>query len=171
VSSLNQIKTVMDKEDEVSVHSGLTNSSNSTRSSECTPSLENVEENQKKLVQIYNTGEPWLLNKETLNNIGKYVRNVIVKKIKFIEGENTTGLSKEAAERTKRFPSFWQPDLTKLNSVQRDIFREYPEFDKQSLEVQARAWMGMRTKVKKEIRAHRNNVQSHIQRGIIAGKF
>ena len=126
---------------------------------------------RRHLIETYQTCEPYPYNKETLASIGKIVRQVLVKKVKFIEHEHTSGMSRQMIDKTRIFPSFWQPDLTQQNNIQSDLFREFEELQRSSLKTKAIAWMGMRRKVLKSIREHRNTVCTAIQQDMIAGKY
>ena len=82
--------------------------------------------------------------------------------IKFIENDNICGLSKEAVERIRKFPSFWKPDLTKQYSLQMDLFNECLDMTNGTLYDKVQAWKGMRDKVIQSICAHRNTVLTQI---------
>lgn len=124
---------------------------------------------RRLLIQVYQTCEPFPYNRETLTSIGKTVRRVIVRKVKFIENEHTSGMTKEMIENTRKFPSFWQPDLTCTNTIQSDLFEEREELRNATLKVKAIAWMGMRTKVMSSIRQHRSAVCTSIQSEMLDG--
>ena len=121
------------------------------------------------LMGIYSGQMGDYLTKETLNEIGKHVRTQVVRKIKFIPFETISGLTKEAIENTRKFPSFWQPDLTVQNTVQNDIFALYPTLANGDLRTKAFAWMGMRQKVIESIRMHQNNTKNTIQKNVVEG--
>lgn len=122
------------------------------------------------MIELYNTVQPTQYNPETLTNISTIVRNIVVKKVKFIDNEHTAGLSKEAIEATKNYPSFWKPDLSVERSMYSDIMREFPFLKNATLVTKVGAWMGMRNRVRQAIRGHRNAVQTSIQREIVLGK-
>ena len=122
------------------------------------------------MMELYNTVQPTQYNPETLTNISTIVRNIVVKKVKFIDNEHTAGLSKEAIEATKKYPSFWQPNLSVKRSMYNDIMREFPFLINATLVTKVGAWMGMRKRVHQAIRGHRNAVQTSIQREIVLGK-
>ena len=128
------------------------------------------EEMDTYLIELYNTVTPTKYNNETLSNISTIVRNSVVKKIKFIDNEHTSGLSKDAIEETRKYPSFWKPDLTISQSMYNDILSEFPQLKRATLSTKVAAWMGMREKVKQSVRGHRNAVQTSIQNNIVAGK-
>lgn len=83
---------------------------------------------------------------------------------------HTSGLSKDAIEETRKYPSFWKPDLTISQSMYNDILSEFPQLKRATLSTKVAAWMGMREKVKQSVRGHRNAVQTSIQNNIVAGK-
>ena len=122
------------------------------------------------LIQLYDSVEATRFSKETLSNIATIVRTKIVRNVKFIQDENTCGLSKDAIEKIRRYPSYWKPDLTKEASLQMDIFNEFPEMTNGTLYYKVQAWKGMREKVIHSIRAHRNATQTQIQSSILSGK-
>ena len=128
------------------------------------------EEMDTYLIELYNTVTPTKYNNETLSNISTIVRSSVVKKIKFIDNEHTSGLSKDAIEETRKYPSFWKPDLTISQSMYNDILSEFPQLKRATLSTKVAAWMGMREKVKQSVRGHRNAVQTSIQNNIVAGK-
>jgi len=106
-----------------------------------------------------------------LDNIGKLVRTNIVRNIKFVQNEHTSGLSKEAIDNARQFPSFWKPDLTIAHSIQADIFNHFPNLCNGTLKEKVRAWLGIRDKVMNSIRGHRNATQTAIQNSIVEGKI
>lgn len=128
-------------------------------------------ERRNYIISLYENKRKRVFNIETLNTISSIVRNNVVKKVKFIDNEQTSGMSKEAKEETKNFPSFWKPDLSLTRSLQNDIFHEFPELSSGTLDTKVRAWMGMRDKVRKAIQGHRNAVHTAIQTDIVEGKL
>ena len=128
------------------------------------------DEKRSYLIQLYDSVEARSFSKETLSNIGTIVRTKIVRNVKFIQDENTCGLSKEAIEKIRKYPSYWKPDLTKETSLQMDIFNEFPDMTNGTLYDKVQAWKGMREKVIHSIRAHRNATQTQIQSSILSGK-
>ena len=132
--------------------------------------LSTHEKKRSYLIQLYDTVEPIKFSKETLSNIATVVRTTIVRNVKFVQDENTCGLSKEAIEKIRRYPSFWKPDLTKERSLQMDIINEFPNISDGTLCYKVQAWKGMREKVIHAIRAHRNNTHTLIQNSIVTGK-
>ena len=122
------------------------------------------------LINLYQTLEAEKYNMETLSTVSGIVRNNIVRKVKFIDNEQTTGLSREAVEESRKYPSFWKPDLSLQKSIQNDIMNEFPLLRKATLHKKVQAWMGMREKVKEAIRGHRNHVNTAIQNSIVTGK-
>ena len=104
------------------------------------------EEKDTYLIELYNKSTPTKYNSETLSNVSTIVRNSVVKKVKFIDNEHTSGLSKEAIEETRKYPSFWKPDLTITQSMFNDILSEFPQLKKATLSTKVSAWMGMREK-------------------------
>ena len=130
-----------------------------------------IEEKRQKLILWYNTNQPLKLNKETLDSVGRFVRKNIVRNIKFIDNEQTSGLSKEAIDNIRKFPSFWKPDLTTERSIQNDIFNGFPEFSNTTLMKKVSIWMGIREKVIHSIRCHRNTTQTAIQTSVVEGKY
>ena len=130
-----------------------------------------IDEKREKLILWYGTKQELKMNKETLDSVGRFVRKSIVRNIKFIENEQTSGLSKEAIDNIRRFPSFWRPDLTRERSIQNDIFNEFPEFSKATLFKKVCIWMGIREKVIQSICSHRNTTQTAIQTSIVGGEF
>ena len=128
------------------------------------------EEKDTYLIELYNKSTPTKYNSETLSNVSTMVRNSVVKKLKFIDNEHTSGLSKEAIEETRKYPSFWKPDLTITQSMFNDILSEFPQLKKATLSTKVSAWMGMREKVRQAVRGHRNAVQTAIQNIIVDGK-
>ena len=123
------------------------------------------------LIGLYQTLQPEKYNSETLSTISSLVRNNVVRKVKFIDHEHVSGLSREAIEDSRKYPSFWKPDLTIQNSIQNDIMNEFPMLKKATLQKKVEAWMGMREKVREAIRGHRNQVNTAIQCSIVAGKY
>ena len=121
------------------------------------------------LIHLYNNSNPRNLGKETLDDIGRIVRNIVVRNVKFIRDENNSGLTKEAIESLRKFPSFWKPDLTTEHSLQNDIFKQFPDLNNGSLESKVEYWLGMREKVLTSIRGHRNATQTSIQSSIVEG--
>ena len=132
--------------------------------------LSTQEQKRSYLIRLYDTVEQIPLSRETLNNISTVVRTTIVRNVKFVQDENTSGLSKEAIEKVRKFPSFWKPDLTKERSLQMDIFNEFPDLSNGTLYYKVQAWKGMREKVINSIRGHRNNTHTSIQNSIVSGK-
>ena len=134
--------------------------------------VNSLDVNGKKsyMIQLYQRQKPLNIGKETLDNIKRIVRNNVVRNVKFISHENTSGLSKTAAEGQKKFPSFWQPNLLTKKSIQQDIFNEFPEYEYATLTTKVRAWLGMRDKVFEAIRGHRNATQTAIQKSVVEGK-
>ena len=128
------------------------------------------EEKDTYLIELYNKLTPTKYNSETLSNISTIVRNSVVKKVKFIDNEHTSGLSKEAIEETRKYPSFWKPDLTVAQSMFHDILSEFPQLKRATLATKVAAWMGMREKVRQAVRGHRNAVQTSIQNSVVDGK-
>ena len=128
-------------------------------------------ERRNYIISLYENKRKRVFNIETLNTISSIVRNNVVKKVKFIDNEQTSGMSKEAKEETKNFPSFWKPDLSSTRSLQNDIFHEFPELSSGTLDTKVRAWMGMRDKVRNAIQGHRNVVHTAIQTDIVEGMF
>lgn len=132
----------------------------------------NTDDNKKLyLITLYDRISPREFSKETLRGIGIHVRNNIVKNVKFIVDENTCGLSKSAVERTRNFPSFWKPDLTREQSLQMDIFKEFPDLINATLYDKVQSWKGMREKVLQSIRGHRNAIQTSIQCCVVEGEL
>ena len=123
------------------------------------------------LITLYDISVPIAFNAETLNTIGTIVRNKVVRNVKFVLHEHTSGLSREGIERSRNYPSFWKPDLTNNRSIQSDIFSEFPDMADATLQYQVQAWIGMRDKVLQSIRSHRSTTQSSIQVSIVNGKF
>ena len=131
--------------------------------------LMDVDAKRRLLIHYYQTCEPSCYNKETLAFIGKTVKRVIVRKVKFIQNEHTCGMTKKMVETTRKFPSFWQPDLTNSNTIQADLFREMEDLSESSLRTKVMAWMGMRSKVMSSIRQHRGVVSTAIQSDVLDG--
>ena len=123
------------------------------------------------LIQLYQTLSAENYNNETLSTISSIVRNNVVRKVKFIDNEQTSGLTREAIEESRRYPSFWKPDLTLQQSIQNDIMNQFPALKKATLHKKVQAWMGMREKVREAIRGHRNQVHTAIQSSIVSGKL
>ena len=109
--------------------------------------LSTHQQKQSYLIQLYDTVEAISFSKETLNNIATVVRTTVVRNVKFVQDENTCGLSKEAIEKIRKYPSFWKPDLTKERSLQMDIINEFPDMSNGTLYYKVQAWKGMREKV------------------------
>ena len=103
------------------------------------------------LINLYDTLTPMKFNNETLLTIGTVVRNKIVKNVKFIEHEHTSGLSREGIIRARSYPSFWKPDLSVQHCLQTDILNEFPDMADATLAYKAQAWVGMRDKVLQSI--------------------
>ena len=132
--------------------------------------LTTYEKKRSYLIQLYDNVEAIQFSNETLSNIATVVRTTVVRNVKFVQDENTCGLSKEAIEKIRRFPSFWKPDLTKERSLQMDIINEFPNISNGTLCYKVQSWKGMREKVIHTIRAHRNCSQTSIQNSIVSGK-
>ena len=132
--------------------------------------LKTQDEVRVYLVGLYDQLTPMKFNNETMSTIGTIVRNKIVRNVKFIEHEHTSGLSREGICRARSYPSFWKPDLTIQHSIQSDIFNEFPDMADATLQYKAQAWIGMRDKVLNAIRSHCNTVQTAIQMSIVDGK-
>ena len=128
-----------------------------------------TEQKKRYMINLYQTVSPTQYNNETLSTVATIVRTDIVRKVKFIGIEHTNGLSREAVEETRRYPSFWRPDVTEEISLQHDIFKEFPDLQNGSIRSRVKAWMGMREKVRLVIRSHRNTVQTAIQQNIVEG--
>ena len=133
--------------------------------------LESEEDKSLYLIGLYDICSPVDYNKETLDTLGSIVRNKLVRNVKFIENEHTSGLSKEGIVKARSYPSFWKPDLTKKRSLQNDIFKEFPALSDATLYEKVEAWMGMRDKVLHAIRSHQNATQTAIQMSIVEGKY
>ena len=127
-------------------------------------------EKRQYMIKLYATLKYKQLNKETLDEIGKIVRTKIVRKIKFVPDEHTSGLTKSAIENSRKFPSFWQPDLTVTNSLQNDCFQNFPSISNGTLKKKVLVWIAMREKVIESIRSHRNSTQTALQRNIVEGE-
>ena len=164
----NLTRTTIDRREEVP-------NNNATEISEISNEVNvdnlSIDEKREKLILWYSTKQELKMNKETLDSVGRFVRKSIVQNIKFIENEQTSGLSKEAIDNIRRFPSFWRPDLTTERSIQNDIFNEFPEFSQATLFKKVRIWMGLREKVIQSIRSHRNTTQTAIQTSIVGGEL
>ena len=128
------------------------------------------EEKRVYLIKLYNKTKHVELPKEYLDDIGKQVRTNIVRNIKFVPDEHTSGLTKNAIEDSRKFPSFWQPDLTVRNSLQNDCFSVFENMSNAPLKEKVQAWIGMRMEVVKSIRMHRNNTRNALQKSIVEGK-
>ena len=139
------------------------------RITEIESGLSTHQQKRSYLIQLYDTVEAISFSKETLNNIATVVRTTVVRNVKFVQDENTCGLSKEAIEKIRKYPSFWKPDLTKERSLQMDIINEFPDMSNGTLYYKVQAWKGMREKVINAIRSHRNNSQTLIQNHIVSG--
>ena len=133
--------------------------------------LETEDDKRIYLIGLYDMCNPIKYNKETLDSIGSIVRNKLVRNIKFIDNEHTSGLSKEGIAKARSYPSFWKPDLTRNRSLQNDIFKEFPNLSEATLFEKVEAWMGMRYKVIHAIRSHRNATQTSIQISVVEGKL
>ena len=129
------------------------------------------EEIDTYLINLYETVSAESFTNETLSSISSIVRNNVVRKVKFIDNEHTSGLSREAIEECRNYPSFWKPNLSNKNSLQNDILNEFPNLKQATLHKKVKAWMGMRERVRDAIRGHRNQVQTAIQGSIVAGKY
>ena len=134
-------------------------------------SLITDDERRLYLITLYDSIPAREFSKETLSGIGTHVRNHIVKNIKFIDNENTCGLSKSAIDRIRKFPSYWKPDLTRHQSLQVDIFKEFPDMINGTLYDKVQSWKGIRDKVLKLIRGHRNASQTSIQHSVLEGEL
>ena len=128
------------------------------------------DEKQIALVQLYNYVKPMNILKETMETIGRIVRYHVVRNVKFIPDEHTTGLSRDAINAVRKFPSFWNPDLTIKKSIQWEIFNKIEEYEKGTMLKQVRSWLGMRENVLQYIRNHRNVTNTNIQRSVVEGK-
>ena len=128
------------------------------------------DERKLYLLSLYDSIPAHEFSKETLSGICTHVRNNIVRNVKFIENENTCGLSKSAIERIRNFPSFWKPDLTRHQSLQVDIFKEFPDMINGTLYDKVQSWKGIRENVLKSIRGHRNATHTSIQYSVVEGK-
>jgi len=109
--------------------------------------LYTYEQKKSYMIQLYDTVEAIMFSRETLSSIATVVRTTIVRNVKFVQDENTCGLSKEAIEKIRRYPLFWKPDLTKERSLQMDIINEFPDMSNGTLYYKVQAWKGMREKV------------------------
>ena len=140
------------------------------RITELESGLTTYEKKRSYLIQLYDNVEAIQFSNETLSNIATMVRTTIVRNVKFVQDENTCGLSKEAIEKIRKYPSFWKPDLTKERSLQMDIINEFPDMSNGTLYYKVQAWKGMREKVINAIRSHRNCSQTQIQNNIVSGE-
>ena len=140
------------------------------RITEIESQLSTHDQKRSYMIQLYDTVEAIIFSKETLSSIASVVRTTVVRNVKFVQDENTCGLSKDTIEKIRRYPSFWKPDLTKERSLQMDIINEFPDMSNGTLYYKVQAWKGMREKVIQTIRAHRNCIQTLIQNSIVTGK-
>ena len=140
------------------------------RITEIESQLSTHDQKRSYMIQLYDTVEAIIFSKETLSSIASVVRTTVVRNVKFVQDENTCGLSKDTIEKIRRYPSFWKPDLTKERSLQMDIINEFPDMSNGTLYNKVQAWKGMREKVIHSIRAHRNATQTQIQSSILSGK-
>ena len=133
--------------------------------------LGTIDEKRLYLMSLYDNIPPKEINKETMDLIGKFVRQNIVRNIKFVQNENICGLSQGAIDGTKTFPSYWKPDLTQEQSLQMDIFKEFPDIDNGTLYDKVQVWKKINNMVLKWIRQHRNSSQTAIQSCVVEGKY
>ena len=127
-------------------------------------------EKRTYMIKLYNTLKFKGMSKEMLNDVGKQVRTNIVRHIKFVPDEHTSGLTRGAIENSRKFPSFWQPDLTIENSLQNDCFDMFTHIATGTLKKKVQAWIDMRSEVVKSIRMHRNNTRNAVQKSVVEGK-
>ena len=123
------------------------------------------------MIKLYNNTKCETLPKEYLEDVAKQVRKHIVRNIKFVPDEHTSGLTRGAIENSRRFPSFWQADLTIENSLQNDCFDMFTNIANGSLKKKVQAWIDMRMEVVKSIRMHRNNTRNAVQKSIVEGTY
>lgn len=121
------------------------------------------------LTHIYSTAPPKVLSKEAMDSVRVLVNRIIIPGVKFIKNEFIDGKSKKRKERDKKFPSFWEPDLTVKVSLQREILDAMSVLKNSTLQEKARYWMGIRDKVLDTIRQYRNNTTNKIKKDAVEG--
>lgn len=125
----------------------------------------------EKLVNLmkhaYAIAPPREMNNAGLSDIRKICNKYICSKVKFIKHEHLFGSTKVVQEKLKSFPSFWEPDVTKEKSMAYDIMSKCHGFAEMSVWNKVRLWKAVRAKVIQTIRAHRNTVQTKLQKSIV----
>ena len=104
-----------------------------------------------------------------MDSVRCLVSRIIVPGVKFIKNEFIDGKSKRRKEKDRRFPSFWEPDLTVKVSLQREILDSMSVLKDSPLQEKARYWMGIRDKVLDTIRQYRNNTTNKIKKDAVEG--
>ena len=132
----------------------------------------NMTEEQKKelMIKSYTKLKPMIFSKESLRIVRENVNTYIVPKVKFITGEHTDHMSREQKEKIKRYPSFWQPDLMKENTLQSDILSKLCT-DDMNIQQKVRYWKGICHKVLETIRVHRSCTSQRISDEVVPRKL
>ena len=99
------------------------------------------------------------------------VNRDIVSSVKFVRHEHVDGKTKQLKDRTKQFPSFWQPDLRKDNTMYTDILNQVGNLNNAKLQTKVMYWLGIREKVLETIRSYRSNTLTKLKKDIVEGKF
>ena len=131
----------------------------------------NEEQKRDLLIRSYAILTPKSFNAESLNTIRLIVNRDIVSSVKFVRNEHVDGRSKQLRDKTKQFPSFWQPDLRKDNTMYTDILKQVGNLNNEKLQTKVMYWLGIREKVLETIRSYRSNTLTKLKKDIVEGKF
>ena len=131
----------------------------------------NDEQKRDLLIRSYAILTPKSFNTESLNTIRLIVNRDIVSSVKFVRHEHVDGKTKQLKDRTKQFPSFWQPDLRKDNTMYTDILNQVGNLNNAKLQTKVMYWLGIREKVLETIRSYRSNTLTKLKKDIVEGKF
>ena len=132
-----------------------------------------MDEEQKKdlLIRCYAILPPTTFNVESLNTIRLIVNREIVSSVKFIRNEHVDGKTKQLKDKTKQFPSFWQPDLRQGKTMYTDILDQVGNLKHANLQTKVMYWLGIQDKVLETIRSHRSNTLTKMKRDIVEGNY
>ena len=122
------------------------------------------------MIKSYTKLKPMIFSKESLRTVRENVNTYIVPKVKFITGEHTDHMSREQKEKIKRYPSFWQPDLMKENTLQSDILSKLCT-DDMNIQQKVRYWKGICHKVLETICVHRSCTSQRISDDVVPRKL
>lgn len=132
-----------------------------------------MDEEQKKdlLIRCYAILPPTTFNVESLNTIRLIVNREIVSSVKFIRNEHVDGKTKQLKDKTKQFPSFWQPDLRQGKTMYTDILDQVGNLKHANLQTKVMYWLGIQDKVLETIHSHRSNTLTKMKRDIVEGNY